>query len=997
MAVNTNYLRFEAKSMLDFLKQKINEHGTYTDQIYSGSNLTIVLETLSAMFEVLTYNLNFQASESTFNGVQIYENMLKIVNMLGYKARPTIASTIHGTLTGNIYLDKLMPQITTTTKDISELVNEIQNALIIASNPKVISRDLTFGDPTGTSKFVVFENAQVYPEFTNLVPSNIFYWVNQSYTNESEMILNYLKSIWSLQDLKLDTTIDEMLEMTGIGTKEELIQKYRTLPTGLTNVPCNFRVSSNDADNFITTINGGWNSYFVTSATTGERNEQYNITALNASSINISDGTFYAAVYNPARINVDGIQIFKSVSNLRNYSSVDKVFEAYVDINKCITIKFGDGVYGQALPQDYSITLFFIVNSGKNGEIAFSAFNNNQAELTVGNILQRTKDSELNNIQELFNRFIYDNVDISAVEKSDCAFISKLITGNNLSDEYTPRVDIFFNPSTSSSKFQPLETIEEIRANAPAYVRTNDRVINKNDLEIILKRDYVQYIYDTNIMNNFDYMSKFYNWLYTYDSLSKDVATNGYKFSDSCNFNDIYIWLKGYTNYPINDFVKKTIERNLQSKKILTAELVFLDAITTYFYPYVGSIDDDIDWLLYAMEKYRFLIKNENATDKYYKKWKTINDLFDKQGDTIIRRPTKKLLNYILSGESSEIKVDVNVYRDANINENMSTIKSNVSTLVNKTFNIESNKLGQSIKLNDLNESIGNVSGIRRIKTTKSRNVNIYTDTGPVINDVFVYNFDELGKATPISVIYDSDIDYPKVPEDSYISFNLDVSSIEHLYETPEDMRDHIKFYIMQLSTGIETELTNVKRVENTESTYKVYLESSTSSSVTSDVSNDENSIFTDGPSRKSLESAYSIYAKCSREVETDSTSKIELDCYSNKIRFSVTSINKDGEPSRFKLQTYVDNFSDSAITLKDTIDVASSIVSSEPIWEISDSAYSLSFAKFTNNLINARDFSVVGAGYVTIEDFCFPALYKDITSIITVNDEQGTTFGVNF
>lgn len=993
---NTDYLKFEAASMLDFLKKKVESDGKYTDQIYAGSNLSIVLETLAAMFEVFTYNLNFQASEATFNGVQIYENMLKIVNMLGYKARSSIAPTIHGTLVGNLYLDKLMPQITSTTVNIAELVNNIQNALITATNPKIISRNLSFSNPSGTATFTILENAQVYPEFINLTPDNIFYWTNQTYTNESEQILNYLRYIWNLDSITLSTTIDELITLADVDNRTTLIGKLSTLPPGMTSVPCNLRISTNDIDNFITAVNGGWNSYFITNSTSGERNETFNITDLNVDSLNISDGTLFAAVYNPNTIDSDGIQIYKSVSSLRNYSSTDKVFEYFVDINRCITIKFGDGAYGKALPQNNSITLFFIVNNGVYGEVSKSAFDISGAALTPGRVLQRTVDNSVNS-ETLIEKFIYDNISLEQIDKSDCNIIAKVLAGTNSTNEYVPKMDVNFIPSSSSSKFKPIETVEEIRAIAPIYNRTNDRIITKNDLSIILKRDFIQYVYDATIMSNFDYMSKFYNWLYQHDSLSKDVAASGYKFSDSCNFNDVYIWLKGYTNYPINDFIKKTMERTLHSKKILTSELVFLDTITTYFYPYVGSIDDDIDWLLYARDKYRFLINEENMSDPYYKKWKTLDDLFDKEHDTVIIRPTKKLVNYILSGESTEIKIDVNVSRDANINENMSTIKNNVSTLVNKAFSIDSNNLGKSIRLNDLNAQIGEIAGVRKVKTTKSRNINIYTDTGPVISNIFAESYNSIDDQTPVitSVVFDSEITYPENPELSYITFELNTESIANLktikivngVETEEPIEPSFK--IMQLSTGEVSDIVPEQlSSEGNILKYKLYLESSGD--------NVDSAIITS--KRSSIESAYAIYAEFSRTVKASGGTKfIELQCFTNKLRYSITAINKDGAPSRFKISTYIDDFSQSTIDLKDTLNTAAATISDEPVWEISDSSYSLSFAKFTNSLINARDFDTVGAGYTTIEDFCFPALYRDISSIIVINDEQNSTFGINF
>lgn len=1012
---DTDYLKYDASSMLDFLKQKVSEGGVYTDQIYAGSNFSIVLETLAALFEVQTYNLNFQASESTFNGVQIYENMLKIVNMLGYKARATVPSVIHGSFVGNIYLDKVIPNLTATTKNIEELVSGIQSALVAINNPKTVSRNLQFTTPNGNSVFTILENAQVYPEFINLPFNSILSYTSRSYTNESEMILYYLRSIWKLPNLQLSTTLDEMLEMTGAKDKTTMIEKYKSLPSGQTYAQCNLRVSTSDIDNFVIAVNGTWSSTFITSSTTGERNESYNIQDLHVSSTNVSDGTLYAIAYDPSTIQDQGIRVYKQVSSLRNYGSGDRVFEYYVDIDKTITIKFGDGVYGEVLPQNNSLMLFYIVNNGENGEISQSVFTDGQAAISVGSILQRSYDSGLSDQSLALDRFIYDNVDTSNVDKTNCPYISKLLSSANSSNEYTPRMDMFFVPATSSSKFEDIETVDYIRSVAPQYNRTSDRVITKSDLEILLKRDYVQYVYDASIMDNFDYMSKFYKWLYSYDKLSKDVSSNGYKFADSCNFNDIYVWLKSYSNYPVNDFIKKTMERNLQSKKILTSEIVFLDSILTYFYPYVGSIQDDIDWLLYAREKYNFLVKEKNLSDPYYKKWKSIDDLFDKVNGTLLRQPTKRLINYILSGESTELKIEVDAFRDSNMNENMSTIKSNISNCVNKIFSLENNKLGQSIALNELNSEIGKISGLRRIQTTKYRNTNIYTNTGPNIDSVSVLSAKEESSTTdqPIlsRVVYDSNIEYPEKPTMSYLALSLNLDNLTNAgfvedngeqVITDEAKAFKVRWKIMQLNTGEEFDLDLAQSKDD--KTYKIFLRAATAESQSSEYDeqtsgSNANSIIQTGASarRTDEESSYSIYAECYRTIDEGTEDEQILSSYSNKIKFTVVALKPNGTPSQYKLVSYIDDFADTSIELKDSLTTAYSVVNGEPSWEASDRAYSISFAKFTNSMIDAKDFDVVGSGYVTIEDFCFPTLYRDIQSIINVSDEQGTTFGINY
>lgn len=1000
MATNkdTDYLKYEANSMLEFLKTKVAENGNFTDQIYNGSNLSIILETLAALFEVQTYNLNFQATEGTFNGVQIYENMLKIVNMLGYKARATVPSTISGTLTANLYLDKLLPNLTTTTKNVGELVSEIQTALVQATNPKIISKNLSFSDPLNSTTFTILDNAQVYPEFTNLTPDSIFYWTNQGYTNESDMILSYLRYIWDLPDITHSTTLNDMMDMTGIEDKQTLIETYPTLPAGQKYVRCNLRFSSSDIDNFTVSVNGRWNSYFVTTKTTGERNETFALSDLDVSSLKISDGTLYAITFDPSTIAEQGVEIYKCVSSLKNYTSADRVFEYYVEVDKSIALRFGDGVYGKTLPTDQALILYFVVNDGKNGEIAQSAFNEGKANLSVGQVLQRNQNQTSVNTDLLNRLFLYDNIDVDALSKEDCNYIAKLLSTANSDNEYPLKFDVFFNPIASASNFQDIETVDYIRSIAPQYNRTSDRVITKGDLEIILKKDFIQYIYDTNIMNNFEYMSKFYKWLYTYDSLSKDVASSGYKFADSCNFNDIYIWTKSYTNYPVNDFIKKTIEKNLRSKKILTSEFVFLDSIFTYFYPYVGNLDADIDWLLYARDKYKFLIKSENSTDPYYKKYKTIDDLFIKKNGVVSRQATKKLINYILSGESTELKIEVAAYRDPNLNENTSTIKSNITNLVNTKFALENNRLGQPIELNTLNAEVGKITGLRKIQTNKYRNVKLYTNTGPVIDSVFSYVSPPGMTSTESVVNFDTNIDYPDSPTNASLRFNLDLTNLidagftqSFSDEDPENNQFKIQWHIMQMSTGEEYDL---DLEQDDSGKYILFLKSATASSSGPDGASNSNSIIQIGPnaSRTNEESAYSIYAECWRIYEDE-----RLSSYSNKIKFAVTAIDEEGKPKVYRLTSYVDDFAESTIELKDTISSIYDVVSDEPQWELAAYSYSLSFAKFTNSLIDAKDFDVVGAAYVTLEDFCFPMLYRDITSLIEVSDETSVTLGVNF
>ena len=80
----TDFLRFNAYSMKELITRKMSEDSKFTDQIYEGSNLAILIDLVSYMYQVLVYQLNNAASESMFQDTQVYENINRLVNLLGY-------------------------------------------------------------------------------------------------------------------------------------------------------------------------------------------------------------------------------------------------------------------------------------------------------------------------------------------------------------------------------------------------------------------------------------------------------------------------------------------------------------------------------------------------------------------------------------------------------------------------------------------------------------------------------------------------------------------------------------------------------------------------------------------------------------------------------------------------------------------------------------------------------------------------------------------------
>ena len=85
--VTTDYLKFNAYSIRDLLLRKLAADANYTGQVYPGSNLSLIIDLISYVYQTLVYQVNHAASESMFSDTQYYENIVRLAKMLGYNAK----------------------------------------------------------------------------------------------------------------------------------------------------------------------------------------------------------------------------------------------------------------------------------------------------------------------------------------------------------------------------------------------------------------------------------------------------------------------------------------------------------------------------------------------------------------------------------------------------------------------------------------------------------------------------------------------------------------------------------------------------------------------------------------------------------------------------------------------------------------------------------------------------------------------------------------------
>jgi len=81
------YTGFDAQSMRDLIIDRLNADSTinFTDQNFEGSNVSALIDILAYTYHTLLFYLNQTSSESNFADAELYENINRIVKLIGYK------------------------------------------------------------------------------------------------------------------------------------------------------------------------------------------------------------------------------------------------------------------------------------------------------------------------------------------------------------------------------------------------------------------------------------------------------------------------------------------------------------------------------------------------------------------------------------------------------------------------------------------------------------------------------------------------------------------------------------------------------------------------------------------------------------------------------------------------------------------------------------------------------------------------------------------------
>lgn len=272
-----------------------------------------------------------------------------------------------------------------------------------------------------------------------------------------------------------------------------------------------------------------------------------------------------------------------------------ETYEIRLNQNKNYEIKFGDDINGVQLTAGDIIAIYFLQSSGSDGQIGADTLNGNAATLYTTTQFDLIKPDVISSDLVLLN---------------DIDILSLLFANSNISTVYS----------------EP-ETVEGIRANAPNSFKSQFRVVTTSDYDSFIKNNFANIINDVKTLSNNSYVNQHLRYLYdiglTNPGQDYRVLYNQMAFADSCNFNNVYVYVlpkatklitNNYVNY-LTPAQKQLITSSLSDKKTLTSEVIVMDPV--YKAVTVGisaGLDSDADCNCTAVSKLVVTLLRETKT-----------------------------------------------------------------------------------------------------------------------------------------------------------------------------------------------------------------------------------------------------------------------------------------------------------------------------------------------------------------------------------------------
>ena len=259
------------------------------------------------------------------------------------------------------------------------------------------------------------------------------------------------------------------------------------------------------------------------------------------------------------------------VESLFNEQTNSKSFEKRLNDAGRYELKFGDDINGKKLNANDLVAVYYLQSNGSQGVIAAQAIND--ASL-VRFTTPRFREISSN---------IYEATDPIATQDQLNA--------------------VFITNTNKSTDPKSLETVQEIRENAPRIFSAQNRAVTTGDFDAFAKRNFANLIRDVKTISNSDYINAYMKYFYDLGLKQPNddtrVLLNQVSFADACDFNNVYMFVVP-RNFVVQNSIPQTLSTNLkqlivnqmQSLQMQSIELVPSDPVYIAVDVAVAALDE---------------------------------------------------------------------------------------------------------------------------------------------------------------------------------------------------------------------------------------------------------------------------------------------------------------------------------------------------------------------------------------------------------------------
>lgn len=341
---------------------------------------------------------------------------------------------------------------------------------------------------------------------------------------------------------------------------------------------------------------------------------------------------------------------WKRVDNLFLERGNSEVFEVRLNENQRYVIKFGNDITGKKPTAGNLIAIYYLRTDKELGKVGTNTLDGNQL-------------------------FFFNSEQYNTILSNVRTLQSNLITQEQANG-------ITFSNDSSSTDSTNLESVDQIRRNAPNIFKQQGRLVTVEDVQSYILSNFKNVISDLKVVNNWEYLDEHVRYLYNIGlkdpSLDSRVLINQVQYADSCNFNNIYLYCvpkilqsnnfsfeKGFLGPGLKDYILNKVDQ----LKMSTMEIVFQDPV---FYAFGFGV----------------------ATQE---------EIFNKQLSTDIIYQTKLTI-----GKSNKSGIS------------NSEILRQVKNIFTNYFSFVTSRLGQIVDIQEITQNLLNIEGVEGFSTTRN-------------------------------------------------------------------------------------------------------------------------------------------------------------------------------------------------------------------------------------------------------------------------------------